>query len=123
MRKWIVLESFRLIMQIKDYYVKLALQAKDALDIMEDEKFNIIFSGLKMPPGMDGMEFLKIVEQKYPDTEFIMVTAYEDKNTRAQAIALGALEYLRKPFLMEEIYELVERAKRRIKAKKGQGNA
>lgn len=118
-----VLESFGMILKIKGYYVKLALQAEDALDLLGNERFDIIFSGLKMPPGMDGMEFLKIVKQKYPDTEFIMVTAYADEKTHAQAITLGALEYLRMPFIMEEIYELVERALKRIKSRKEQGNA
>lgn len=103
-------EAIGKILKENYYYVQLALQAEDALKLMEKDQYDLIFSGLNMPPGMNGMEFLKIVKQKYPATEFVLVTAWATEKNHKEALALGALEYLRKPFLMEEIYYLVERA-------------
>jgi len=68
-------------------------------------------------PKVNGLEVLKKIKEIDPTTEVIIVTAYATESSHANAITLGALEYLRKPFLMEEIYELVERAMRRKRAK------
>jgi two-component system NtrC family response regulator len=85
---------------------------------LEKGKFDIAFVDYKLP-GMDGLEILKKVKEIDPDIEVCIVTAYATESSHANAITLGALEYLRKPFLMEEIYELVERGLRKKRAKKG----
>ncbi|MBU0672101.1 MAG: response regulator, partial [Candidatus Margulisbacteria bacterium] len=69
-------------------------------------------------PGMDGIEVLKKLKEIDPNLEVVIVTAYASESSHANAITLGALEYLRKPFLMEEIYELVERGLRKRRSKK-----
>jgi two-component system response regulator AtoC len=66
---------------------------------------------------MDGLEVLKKIKEVDTEVEVIIVTAYATESSHANAITLGALEYLRKPFLMEEIYELVERGLRRKRSK------
>jgi two-component system NtrC family response regulator len=86
---------------------------------MERGKFDIAFVDYKLP-GMDGLEVLKKLKEVDPDIEVIIVTAYATESSHANAITLGALEYLRKPFLMEEIYELVERGMRKRRSKRTQ---
>ena len=111
-----VLESFKMILKIKDYEVSAFPDGPSAVSTLEKGKYDIAFVDLKLP-GMDGLEVLKKTKEIDPDIEVIIVTAYATESSHANAITLGALEYLRKPFLMEEIYELVERGLRRKRAK------
>jgi two-component system, NtrC family, nitrogen regulation response regulator NtrX len=111
-----VLESFKMILKIKDYDVTTFPDGPSALAQLQKDQFDIVFCDLKLP-GMDGLEVLKKVKEVDPNVEFIIVTAYATESSHANAITLGALEYLRKPFLMEEIYELVERGLRRRRSK------
>ena len=111
------LESFRMILEIKDYEVQTFSSGIDALATAEKTPFDIAFIDLKMPI-MGGLDVLKKLKEISPATEAIIVTAYASEESQANAITLGAMEYLRKPFLMEEIFSLCDRAlrKRREKA-------
>lgn len=111
-----VLESFKMILKIKDYDVETFPDGPTALGQLEKGKFDLAFIDYKLP-GMDGLEVLRKIKEIDQEIEVIIVTAYATESSHANAITLGALEYLRKPFLMEEIYELVERGLRRRKSK------
>jgi len=107
-----VRESFKMILSIKDYDVFTFPDGPSAIASLDTEKYDVAFVDLKLK-DMDGIEVLKGIKAKDPTVEVIIVTAYATESSHANAITLGALEYLRKPFLMEEIYELVERARKR----------
>lgn len=107
-----VLESFKMILTIKDYIVGAFLDGPSALESFKAGQYDIAFVDMKLPK-MDGLEILKHLKEKDPKLEVVIVTAYATDASHANAINLGALEYLRKPFLMEEIYELVDRGLRR----------
>lgn len=110
------LESFRMILEIKDYDVYTFSDGNDALQEAQKTQFDIAFIDLKMPK-IDGLEVLKRLKEISPKTEAIIMTAYATEESQANAITLGAMEYLRKPFLMEEIFSLCERAIRRKREK------
>ncbi len=76
--------------------------ANEALERLEDDIFDLMITDLKMP-DIDGLELLKIVHEKYPDTEVIMITAHGTIETAVEAMKRGAIDYLLKPFDMEEI--------------------
>lgn len=111
-----ILESFKMILKIKDYDVSTFPDGPSALAQLEKGKFDMAFIDYKLP-GMDGLEVLKKIKETDPEVEVVIVTAYATEASHANAITLGALEYLRKPFLMEEIYELVDRGLRRKRSK------
>ena len=117
-----VLESFKMILQIKDYDVTAVLDGMQAIQAIQQNSFDMAFVDLRLP-GMDGIEVLQAIKKEHPNTEVIIVTAYASEESQANAITFGALDYIRKPFLMEEIYNLVDRAlrKRREKAQKKPG--
>jgi len=111
-----VLESFKMILQIKDYEVDTFSDGPSAIANLKKGVYDMAFIDLRLPI-MDGLEILKKVKEIDPDIEVVIVTAYATEASHANAITLGALEYLRKPFLMEEIYELVDRGVRRRHSK------
>ncbi len=119
-----VRESFKMILKIKDYDVQTFSTGTAAIESFKKGQFDIAFIDMKLTtepvpvPDNFGLEVLKKLKEADPDIEVIIVTAYFSEQTHANAITLGALEYLRKPFLMEEIYELVDRAMRKRRAKK-----
>ena len=117
-----VLESFKMILSIKDYVVDTYPDGPTALAALKKGVYDMAFIDLRLPL-MDGLEILKKVKEVDSDIEVAIVTAYATEASHANAITLGALEYLRKPFLMEEIYELVDRGlrKRRTKGVKREG--
>ncbi|OGC04592.1 hypothetical protein A3H38_02870 [candidate division WOR-1 bacterium RIFCSPLOWO2_02_FULL_46_20] len=111
-----VLESFKQILMIKDYEVELFPDGPTAIANLKKEQFDLAFVDYKLP-GMDGLEVLKKIKEIDSTIEVCIVTAYATESSHANAITLGALEYLRKPFLMEEIYELVERGLRKRRSR------
>jgi DNA-binding NtrC family response regulator len=69
-------------------------------------------------PGMPGMEVLRLVKQKSPDTEVIVMTGYGTVETAVEAMKAGAYEYLLKPFPYDTLVLLLRRIaeKRRLVA-------
>jgi CheY-like chemotaxis protein len=72
------------------------------LAILENETFDVVLTDLRMP-GMDGLEFLTEVRERWPDTEVILMTAFGTVETAVDAMQRGAADFLTKPFKMEEL--------------------
>lgn len=86
------------------YTVDQATDGRDALDKMALSSFDIVITDIKMPV-MDGMELLKKVKVQYPETSVIVITAYADALTPADALEAGADKFIFKPFKNFEIAE------------------
>jgi DNA-binding NtrC family response regulator len=112
-----IIKCFQMILKIKDCEIETAVDNESALEILEKKKFDLIFTDLNHPCKKDdkamhgaGLKLLEIIKEKYPLTEVIVDTASAGESDLAvKAISLGAFEFLRKPFLIEQIYELLER--------------
>jgi len=105
----IVLKSCRKILEGDGYQVLTTLSGQEAFDLLEKEPFDIIITDMKMPE-IDGMEVLKTVREKYPDTIVIMITGYSTVQSAVQAMKLGAFDYIPKPFTPEEVLIVIEKA-------------
>ncbi|MCB0263341.1 MAG: sigma-54 dependent transcriptional regulator [Calditrichia bacterium] len=68
-----------------------------ALAHLSENTVDVIISDLRMD-GISGMALLEQVKQQYPQTEFIMMTAYATQQTAIEALKKGAFDYLIKPF-------------------------
>ena len=80
------------------------------------ENLSAMTVGFKMPET-NGMDVLKFVKTKYPELPVVMITAYGSINQAVEALKLGALDYVVKPFDVEELKIIVGRglAERRLK--------
>ncbi len=81
---------------------------KQALEIMQIVKPDVVFTDLKMP-YMGGLELIKAAKAAEIKAKFVIVSAYEEFEVARQAISLGVYEYLVKPIMIEEVKELMER--------------
>ncbi len=92
------------------YEVVKAHNAIEALEILKNEKFDCILSDHKMPL-MDGVEFLKRVNDIQPKTMRLLVTAYSDVKILIDAINYAKIyRYIKKPFTPDELLMIVESA-------------
>jgi response regulator RpfG family c-di-GMP phosphodiesterase len=79
-----------------------ASNGMEALDQLERQPVTLILSDLRMPQ-MDGMELLRQVRARFPDVAMMMITAVADVEAAVSCLALGAMDYLIKPFHLEEV--------------------
>ncbi len=83
--------------------------ADAALEYLSHSQPDAIISDIRMP-GMDGLEFLNILNQKYPQIPAIIMTAHSDLDSAVSAYQGGAFEYLPKPFDIDDAVDLTRRA-------------
>ena len=73
-----------------------AVDGKEAIQVMEQHPFDVVLLDLRMP-GLDGMDVLKTIKQRWPDSEVVVITGYPSIESAKQAVRLGAFNYLAKP--------------------------
>ncbi len=88
--------------------------AKEALSWAETNYFDIAFVDYKMPE-MNGLDLIKRLKSKRPESFFIIMTAYAELNTAIQAIRSHVFDFLSKPFGLHEFELSIERARKQIK--------
>ena len=88
----------------------------EALAVLEQRPVPLVLSDLRMP-GMDGIELLRHVRDRFPDTAVVMISAVTDVEMAVRALSLGATDYLTKPFHLDEVRARVAQAleKRRLR--------
>jgi DNA-binding NtrC family response regulator len=95
--------------------VTYTTSGKQALKILEEQSFDVVFTDLKMI-DIGGMEVLQSIKQKYPDTIVVVITGYATISSAVETMKYGAFDYLPKPFTPGEILAVLNRAmeKRRL---------
>jgi two-component system response regulator PilR (NtrC family) len=82
---------------------------RDALNVLREQDIDIVVSDIKMP-DLSGVELLGIAKEFSPNTVFIMITAFASTETAIEALQHGAFDYVTKPFGMDELRSIVQRA-------------
>ena len=99
-----------IMLQRKGYEVVTASSGNEALSILDDdEAFDVAIVDLKMPQ-IGGMEVLKEIRRRYLNIQVVIITAFATTATALEAMKLGAYDYLIKPFKVEEISVVLEKA-------------
>ena len=83
-----------------------AEDGKEALLKLREKEFGLILLDIRMP-GVDGMEVLRQVRENRPEICIIILTAYGTIELAVEAMKLGAVDFIQKPFVPEQIRERV----------------
>ena len=97
------------VLSSEGYTIKEAANGLEALKKLEGENCSLVLLDLKMP-GLNGIEILRKIKEYDPNLPVIMISAYGSITEAVEAMKLGALDYLIKPFDIEELKIMVERA-------------
>jgi putative two-component system response regulator len=81
----------------------------EALEILAREPVILVLSDLRMPK-MDGAMLLREVRERYPDIAVIMITAVAEVEVAVECLGRGAMDYISKPFVLEEVRARVKQA-------------
>lgn len=116
----IVLDSLKIIID-KNFpdqcQVETAKTGRDVIELAERFRPDIAFMDIQMP-GINGIEAIREIKKSNPSVEFIVLSAYDKFDYAREAINLGVLEYMNKPFSARMITEVLEKAIRRIDSKR-----
>ncbi|MDD5014091.1 MAG: sigma-54 dependent transcriptional regulator [Atribacterota bacterium] len=91
------------------FAVKEADNGSEALKRLQEENYSLVLLDLKMP-GLNGIEILKKIRENDLNLPVIMMSAYGSIPDAVEAMKLGALDYLIKPFDIEELKIIINRA-------------
>lgn len=97
------------VLSSEGFIVKEAINGLEALKRLEEEDYSLVLLDLKMP-DLNGIETLKKIREFDINLPIIMISAYGSISEAVEAMKLGALDYLIKPFDIEELKIIVERA-------------
>lgn len=115
---WIVDDdrSIRWVLQKALEAVGITVKAFETADVVlhelkqgREDAPDVLVSDIRMP-GIDGLQLLSEIKERYPALPVIIMTAYSDLDSAVSVYEGGAFEYLPKPFDVDEAVELVQRA-------------
>jgi len=103
----IVRESIRDWLKDAGYIVSAVESGEEAIDLVQKETFCIVVLDVRLP-GKTGITILKELREIKPKLRSILITAYPSVDLQAEAIKLGAIDYLIKPVAPDELEKLIK---------------
>ncbi|MDO9547503.1 MAG: response regulator [Candidatus Marinimicrobia bacterium] len=88
------------------FIAETAITGEEALEKVKSQHFNLILLDIKLP-GIDGIEVLREIHRTRPDVAVIIITAHGTIESAVEAMKLGSIDFLQKPFTPDEIRNLV----------------
>lgn len=90
------------------YDLREAENGDEAIALAKEDEPDLVLCDIKMP-GKDGIQVLEELKQINPDIEVIMLTAYSTVESAVQAMKLGAVDYIKKPFDVDELKVIIRK--------------
>lgn len=97
------------VLKKEGYEVLSAANAEEALQVMDQSQVDIVLTDIKMP-GMDGITLMDTIKKTDDSIEVIIMTAFATLDTAINALKMGARDYIRKPFDIDEVVDAVHNA-------------
>ena len=104
-----VAQGLQLVLSEEGYNVDVAMTGGSALNTLENNGIDLLLADLRLP-DIDGMEVIRQVKEKKPETEVIVITGYSTVSSAVEAMKIGVHDYLAKPFTEDQIKTAVEAA-------------
>lgn len=92
---------------MEDVEILGAQSGEEALSILSDKKVELVISDINMP-GMNGLDLLVEINNRYPQTGVIIMTAYPSNTYESQAMLGGSLRFVEKPFDINDMRQIVK---------------
>jgi DNA-binding response OmpR family regulator len=99
----------------RDHDVTLAANGIEALELLGKGEFDMVLSDLDMP-RMSGLELLKAVRRLYPQVAVVIMTGLPGVEAAVEALKVGAMDYLSKPFDLADLAVVIARISGQISA-------
>lgn len=97
------------VLKKEGYVTYLAAKGLEALKYADEQDMDCVLLDMKIP-GMDGIEILRRLKEKFPKLPVFMMTAYGELDVVQEALNLGAIRYFTKPFDIFEVRDEVNKA-------------
>ncbi len=97
-----VARSLKRVLQKEGYEVEVAMNGRTALDMCDQQKFDLLIADLKLP-DLDGMEVIRKIKHERPDTKVVVISGHSTITSAVEAMKLGVSDYLPKPFRVDEL--------------------
>ena len=107
-----ICESLNLYLAEEGYEVNTAQSAEEGLRKFQSQPWDLVILDIFLSDA-DGLEILRRLKDKSPDTSVVMITAFHDMPTTVRAMKKGAVEYIHKPLEIDELQAAIDRAVRR----------
>jgi len=102
-------EFLLILMKRLGHRASATIDVPEAKAILDKQSFDLVLTDLKLPNG-NGLDVLKHTVEKQPTAQVIVMTAFATTETAIEAMKLGAYDYVLKPFQVDEISVMIERA-------------
>ena len=83
-------------LQSANCHARVAEDGIKAIQVMEQQPFDVVLLDLRMP-DLDGMEVLRTIKDRWPESEVVIITGYPTIESAKEAVRLGAYNYIAKP--------------------------
>ena len=100
-------DSISLVFKNRGCFLRAVETAEDGLMALEEENFDIVISDYRLP-GMNGLNFFRLLAIRLPDTLRILISAFMDKTVFSDAREIGIHEFMEKPFPVEAFLKNLE---------------
>jgi DNA-binding NtrC family response regulator len=104
----IVVTRLKAALEKDGYIVETFIDSRLAKERIEQNKFDIVVTDLKMA-NIDGMQLFQFVKQKYPDTEVILISGFATLDVVKNGLQAGVRDVIAKPFKISQIKELINK--------------
>jgi two-component system response regulator HydG len=104
-----VLESTARMLRASGYTVQVAASGDEGLDLARGDGFDVVLSDMRMP-GLSGLELLSRLRAAHIDASFIIMTGFGTVDSAVEAMKLGAVDFVQKPFFRDELLMRVRAA-------------
>jgi FixJ family two-component response regulator len=92
------------------YKVDACSNGEEGLHCIREEKYDVLITDIKMPGTIDGLQLLAAVKKLSPETEVIVITGFATVENAVLAMKEGAYDFIQKPFELDEMAILLEKA-------------
>ncbi len=105
----VVIKSCESILRTEGYNIDSAFNGRDAIGILQKAKYDLVITDLKMPE-VDGIDLIRWLRSSKPETGIVVITGYPSQDTIKDALNLGIIDYLPKPFTPQILIDVTTKA-------------